>query len=161
MSAVPASGFPSPHSMYLERMQLGDVSGVLEIENDVYPHPWTRGNFVDSINSGYEAWIAHDASGMLIGYFLMMMAVDEAHLLNVSVRGDLQGKGFGRMLLDKIATLARELDATSILLEVRPSNERALAVYQHIGYGQVGRRKAYYPAAKQAREDAIVMRLVL
>ncbi len=147
--------------IFMDRMRPADIASVLAIEIDVYPHPWTRGNFIDSINSEYEAWIARDEEGALMGYFLVMMAIDEAHLLNVSVRRNLHGQGFGRMLLDKIATLAQEMGATSILLEVRPSNIRALAIYRHYGYVQVGLRKGYYPAANKVREDAIVMRFSL
>jgi ribosomal-protein-alanine N-acetyltransferase len=140
-------------------MQTDDLDEVLAIENVVYPHPWSRGNFLDSIYSGYETWTLRDVSGQLVGYFLLMIAVDEAHLLNVSVRKDLHGQGIGRKLLDKIVTVAREKGMASILLEVRPSNEQALGVYRHYGFIKIGIRKGYYPDANQAREDAIVMRL--
>lgn len=140
-------------------MQTDDLDEVLAIENVVYPHPWTRGNFLDSLYSGYETWALRDGSGVLVGYFLLMIGVDEAHLLNVSVRRDLQGQGMGRKLLDKIVAVAQEKGTTSILLEVRPSNEHALAVYRRYGFSQIGIRKGYYPDVNRAREDAIVMRL--
>ncbi len=133
----------------------------MEIENSVYPHPWTRGNFLDSLSSGYEAWVAREQDFRLAGYFLAMPVVDEMHLLNISVRADLQGQGLGRMLLDRVAGLAREQGMSSILLEVRPSNQRALSVYERYGFVRIGLRRAYYPAANNAREDAIVMRLSL
>ena len=90
-----------------------------------------------------------------------MLAVDEAHLLNISVRRDLHGHGVGRLQLDKVVALAKEHGMTSILLEVRPSNQRAFAVYERYGFLRIGNRKGYYPAADGAREDAIVMRLPL
>lgn len=142
-------------------MQVSDLPEVLAIENDVYPHPWTRGNFLDSMYSGYETWTLRDDSGALVGYFLLMLAVEEAHLLNISVRRDLHGKGVGRLQLDKVAEIAREKGMTSILLEVRPSNHRALAIYQRYGFAQIGQRKGYYPAEGNTREDAIVMRYSL
>jgi ribosomal-protein-alanine N-acetyltransferase len=148
-------------SLHFMRMQADDLNEVLDIENDVYPYPWTRGNFLDSLYSGYETWILRDAVGTLAGYFLMMFAVDEAHLLNITVRRGLHGKGIGRLQLDKVASLARERGMTSVLLEVRPSNQRALAVYSRYGFVQIGSRKAYYPAADNTREDAIVMRFQL
>nr|WP_081801454.1 ribosomal protein S18-alanine N-acetyltransferase [Herminiimonas sp. CN] len=138
-----------------------DLDAVTAIENTVYPYPWTRGNFQDALDSGYQAWAARDDAGNLLGYFLLMTAVDEGHLLNISVRGDLQGRGFGRALLERAVSMARELGLTSILLEVRPSNARAIHMYGHYGFVSIGRRKAYYPAAGDAREDAIVMRLSL
>lgn len=143
------------------RMNLDDLGEVQLIENDVYPHPWTRGNFLDSLYSGYETWTVRDASNTLIGYFLLMLVVDEAHLLNITVRRDCQGQGMGRVQLDKVVALAREKGMTSVLLEVRPTNARAQTIYQRYGFTEIGRRKGYYPAADNKREDAIVMRLVL
>lgn len=160
-ASVPEAGASPGFPVYFERMQMLDVDDVMTIEDDVYPHPWTRGNFIDSINSGYDAWVVRNASRVLVGYFLVMLAVDEAHLLNVSVRGDLHGQGIGRTLLDKISALAHDCGMKSVLLEVRPSNTRALAIYRHCGFLQVGLRKAYYPAANNVREDAVVMRRVL
>ncbi|HVK94967.1 MAG TPA: ribosomal protein S18-alanine N-acetyltransferase [Noviherbaspirillum sp.] len=152
---------PSPASMSFSPIGVNDLDEVLLIEKDVYPYPWTRGNFLDSLYSGYEAWALREPSGTLTGYFLLMLAVDEAHLLNISVRRDLQGKGVGRMQLDKAVALAKEKGMSSILLEVRPSNQRALDVYHHYGFIRIGLRKAYYPAGNNMREDAIVMRFSL
>src|SRR5262245_30756687 len=102
MSAIyrVAAASPAASSLQFGRMQLNDLPEVLAIVNYVYPHPWSRGNFLDSMYSGYETWTLRDPSGPLAGYFLMMLAVDEAHLLNISVRRDLHGKGVGRMQLD-------------------------------------------------------------
>lgn len=152
---------PDLSTMRFVPMHVDDLSEVLVIENDIYPHPWTRGNFLDSIYNGYQAWTLREASGALAGYFLVMLAVDEAHLLNISVRRDLHGHGMGRMQLDKIVVLSKEHGMASVLLEVRPSNSRALTVYERYGFTRIGNRKGYYPAASGAREDAIVMRLHL
>lgn len=157
----------------LTPMEQEDLDAVVAIENTVYPYPWTRGNFEDALDSGYLAWVARgevrdieyaaadDATGKVWGYFLLMVAVDEGHLLNISVRADLHRRGIGRELLDRVASMARELGLTSVLLEVRPSNTRAIAIYGHYGFVSIGRRKAYYPAEGNTREDAIVMRLPL
>jgi ribosomal-protein-alanine N-acetyltransferase len=141
-------------------MLLADLDEVCALEQSVYPHPWSRGNFADSLSVGYHAWVLRD-QGELAGYFLLMGALDESHLLNVSVAAQRQGQGLGRYLLDKVAACARGLAAESILLEVRPSNLRALKVYQRYGFAEIGRRKAYYPAHNGLREDAIVMRFTL
>ena len=152
---------PLPPSLSFSPMREDDLTEVLVIENDIYPHPWTRGNFLDSLDSNYETWVLRAASGILVGYFLLMMAVDDAHLLNITVRGGLHGQGIGRLMLDKTVQLARDHHMSAILLEVRLSNERALAVYERYGFFQIGLRKDYYPAANQTREDAVVMRLML
>jgi ribosomal-protein-alanine N-acetyltransferase len=145
----------------LRPMVVDDVDEVHALERSVFPHPWSRANFMDSLASGYDAWVLRDPAGGLAGYFLLMYALDEAHLLDVAVAAPLHGRGVGRYLLDRIAARARAQRMESILLEVRPSNTRALQVYQRYGYVEIGRRKGYYPAHEGRREDAIVMRYVL
>lgn len=144
-----------------EPMAESDLDEVLALENSVYPHPWSRVNFIDSLGSGYQAWVLRDQNRHLLGYFLLMPVVDEAHLLNVAVSAEMQGRGLGRFLLEQLLACARGLSMESVLLEVRPSNTRALEIYQRYGFAQIGRRKGYYPAADRQREDAIVMRLPL
>jgi [ribosomal protein S18]-alanine N-acetyltransferase len=148
-------------SLLMATMRAQDVEEVVAIENQAYPFPWSRGNFLDSLNSGYDAWVMRELDGQIAGYFLAMPVVDEMHLLNITVRPTLQGKKLGRLLLNKVITLAREAKMQSILLEVRPSNPRALAFYQHVGFEQIGIRKNYYPSTGATREDAIVMRLMI
>lgn len=144
-----------------EPMQPTDIEDVLAMEETVYPHPWSRANFLDSLASGYQAWILRDQGGALLGYFLLMAIVDEAHLLNVAVSAERQGQGLGRFLLNQAVACARGLGMESVLLEVRPSNTRALEIYERYGFVRIGLRKGYYPAANQQREDAIVMRFGL
>ncbi|MCU6501412.1 ribosomal protein S18-alanine N-acetyltransferase [Duganella vulcania] len=144
-----------------EPMQQADLPDVVALEESVYPHPWSMANFIDSLNSNYEAWVLRDQQGDLLGYFLLMAIVDEAHLLNVAVSAEKQGQGLGRFLLNQAVACARGLGMESVLLEVRPSNTRALEIYERYGFKQIGRRKGYYPAANQQREDAIVMRFSL
>ena len=139
-------------------MRVTDIEDVVAVERDAYPFPWTRGNFLDSLDSGYEAWVLRDTDDRLLAYFLLMYVVDEVHLLNITVRPDVQGRGLGRMLLDKVTALARDAAMPAVMLEVRPSNQHALSVYRHLGFVQIGVRKQYYPATGATREDAIVMR---
>ncbi len=159
--SVMSSGVGDSMPFRFARMVVDDISTVETIENTVYPYPWTRGNFLDSLYSNYETWVLWSNSDALVGYFLLMPAVDEAHLLNVTVRRDLHGTGIGRYLLDRVCLLSRQLMMTSVLLEVRPSNHRALAIYERYGFSKIALRKNYYPAPNHTREDAIVMRLPL
>lgn len=161
MSALLAAPGTASAPLQLGPMRAVDLTQVLQIENDVYSHPWTRGNFLDALASGYQTRVARTAGQVLIGYFLLLLAVDEAHLLNISVRRDWHGRGVGRLLLDEAVAVARRHQMLSILLEVRPSNPRAAALYRRYGFIQIGLRKNYYPAANNQREDAIVMRLPL
>jgi ribosomal-protein-alanine N-acetyltransferase len=161
-SPIPQLDPPAPAlRLYFYRMRSGDLDDVILIENDLYPFPWTRGNFLDSINSGYETWILRDSRGVLNGYFLLMLSVDDAHLLNITVNRELQGRGIGLLLLDKAKAIVQEKKLSAMLLEVRPSNTRAEKIYQRYGFSRVGVRKGYYPAPNNQREDAIVMKLPL
>lgn len=128
---------------------------VVAVERRAYAHPWTRGNFADSLRSGYQAQMLL-AGDRLIGYFVAMRGVDEVHLLNITVDPVYQGQGWGRVMLDALALWSRSQGAQWLWLEVRTSNLRAQQVYQRYGYRRVGERKHYYPA-ERGREDAIVM----
>ena len=144
----------------LRPMVVGDVDEVHVLECSVFPHPWSRANFMDSLASGYDAWVLRAPAGALAGYFLLMYALDEAHLLDVAVAAPLHGRGVGRYLLDRIAARSRAERMASILLEVRPSNTSAIALYHSEGFNEIGRRPRYYPAAA-GREDALVMAMEL
>jgi len=133
---------------------------VVAIESGAYDHPWTRGNFVDSLRAGYQAQLL-EADGAVIGYFVAMKGVDEVHLLNITVAPSFQGQGWGRVMLDALALWARGQGAQWLWLEARASNARAQRIYEHHGYRRVGERKGYYPGAGGQREDAVVMSLKL
>ena len=136
-------------------MTVRDIDEVLRIEYRVYSHPWSRTNFTDSIHSGYGCWVCR-IGAELVGYFVLMQAVDEAHLLNIAVAEKRQGVGFGARLLRHAMDAARSAGASTLLLEVRPSNEGALSLYRHFGFRQIGVRRGYYPA-QGGREDALVL----
>ena len=141
----------------LEQARLEDV---VAIEEQAYDHPWTRGNFMDSVRAGYQAQVLIAGSQML-GYFVAMKGVDEVHLLNLTVAPQWQGQGWGRVMLDALAQWSRGQGAQWLWLEVRASNERAQMIYASHGYRKVGERKNYYPDAGGKREDAVVMSLKL
>lgn len=136
------------------------LDDVLRIENSAYAHPWTRGNFADSLKSGYQlrALMGGDT---LIGYFVAMEGVEEVHLLNITVAPEFQGQGYGVLLLDALSVWARSRQARWLWLEVRVGNARAMQVYERYGYARVGERKNYYPAHQGQREHAVVMSLKL
>ncbi len=141
------------------RMLAGDLDPVVAIEGAIYPHPWTRGNFADSLAAGYHCWII-ECAGEIAGYTVVMIAAGEAHLLNLSVAASWQRRGIGREALGFVARLARDYGAQQILLEVRPSNIAAIALYVSAGFSELAVRRGYYPAGN-AREDAVVMQLQL
>ena len=139
----------------LAPMSTTDLDEVLVIERAIYTHPWTRGNFADSLRAAYQCWTWR-RDRELIGYFILMVAAGEGHLLNLSVAAAQQRRGHGSALLREAMRMCRERAATQIFLEVRPSNDGAKALYQRFGFEQVAVRPGYYPAY-EGREDALVL----
>lgn len=142
-------------------MTVMHLDEVLAIENVAYTVPWTRGNFIDSIAAGYDAWLLRDARNTLLGYFVAMDGVEEMHLLNLTVAPPLQGRGHAREMLDELVRLCRERHAHALWLEVRVSNARATALYERYGFVPIRVRRGYYPLppGEPGREDATVMSL--
>jgi ribosomal-protein-alanine N-acetyltransferase len=143
----------------LSAMTAADLDEVLDIERAVYSHPWTHGNFIDSMNAGYHCH-TYRLGVELLGYFALIVAVGEAHLLNLSVSAARQRQGIGGALLREAIRIGRERGAQHVFLEVRPSNSPALALYESFGFKRIAERRGYYPA-HQGREDALVLTLEL
>jgi len=141
------------------RMTPADLDEVAAIELDAYPFPWSRGNFADSLSSGYTGMCVRDLHGRLLAYSMLMPVIDEVHLLNLCVARAQQRQGLGAALLAACVDSARVSGFGSMLLEVRPSNLPAIALYERFGFSVIGRRKNYYPAPGGLKEDALVMRL--
>ncbi|WP_349573465.1 ribosomal protein S18-alanine N-acetyltransferase [Azotobacter salinestris] len=131
-----------------------DLDAVLKIEYAAFSHPWTRGIFQDALKS-YECWLMFEGSQQ-VGHGVIQVILDEAHLLNITIKPQSQGRGLGLRLLEHLMTRAREHKASECFLEVRASNGVAYRLYERYGFNEVGRRRDYYPAAG-GREDALVM----
>jgi len=141
------------------RMSAADLDAVAAIEQAAYPHPWTRGNFSDSLEAGYHGWVL-ECGGEIAGYTIVMIAAGEAHLLNLTIGTPWQRRGLGRELLAFMLKLARDYGAKAMLLEVRPSNSAARALYASAGFSEIAVRRDYYPVGG-TREDAILLELPL
>jgi ribosomal-protein-alanine N-acetyltransferase len=131
-----------------------DLDSVAALEASLQAFPWSRGNFADSLLAGYSVWVLR-LGGELIGFSVLMRIIDEAHLLTIGVCKRYQGLGYGARMLRHAMECARLGGANKMFLEVRPSNERAVELYRHFGFHQIGVRKGYYPAVA-GREDALI-----
>ena len=138
-------------------MTSADVDAVMAIETGAYSFPWSRGNFTDSLAVGHWMDVLQDDDEALRGYTVAMPAVDEAHLLNLTVAAPWRRLGHAHMLMDRLEARARAAGLRSIWLEVRVSNDAAQALYRSRGYSERGRRRQYYPTGHARREDAVVM----
>ncbi len=144
----------------LRPMREADLDAVMRIEERAYPFPWTRGIMRDCLQTGYAMWV-QERAGEIVGYGVLSIAVGEAHVLNLCTAPGHEGEGLGRRMLQALLRVARGGGAQRVFLEVRPSNPRAIALYERSGFNEIGRRPRYYPAADHGREDAIVMAMEL
>ncbi len=140
----------------LEEATLDDLETILEIEARAYPIPWSREQMVDIFNQKVIR-MKLLLSGELIGYAFVSIILDEGHLLHITVDPIHHGKRLGRYLLEQVLKLGDSHQLATIFLEVRAGNTPARALYDRIGFNQVGVRKGYYPCNINGREDAIVM----
>lgn len=167
---TPAPAAPPLHPR-LVPMQPDTLPLVCAVEASAHAHPWRQGHFEDSLAAGHWAQLLVAESPAdtprlpdgrcLLGYVVAMPGVDEAHLLNLTTTPQYQRQGWGRHLLQALSAWARSQHAQTLWLEVRASNQSALALYQRTGFVAVGQRRAYYPTHTREREDAVVMRLTL
>jgi len=148
-----------PTIAVLRPMTVSSLDGVIELENAIYPFPWTRGNFVDSLVAGYTAWTLNPVDGVLVGYCVALSGIGEMNLLNITIAPAARRRGHARRIVTELVRVCRSRRESRLWLEVREGNGEAREVYRRLGFAAVGRRKGYYPAPAGLREDAIVMSL--
>lgn len=139
------------------RMLEKDILNVVAIERLVNPSPWSESSFRSELaNPQAHYWVAQIGEA-LVGFAGFWLVIDEAHITNIAVHPDYQGQGIGKSLMSKLIEDAASKGAVCATLEVRKSNEKAIRLYESLGFVQSAIRKAYYP---HNREDAIVMWLM-
>ncbi|MFV2054880.1 MAG: ribosomal protein S18-alanine N-acetyltransferase [Thiohalomonadales bacterium] len=135
-------------------MQESDLKAVMEIEQDVYEFPWTTQIFRDCLRVGYICKVC-ERQDIIVGYSIVSTGAGDAHILNLCVVSNKQNSGYGRKMLQQVLLNLRECSVDTVLLEVRPSNQAAVHLYEDMGFNRIGERRDYYPAVK-GREDAWV-----
>ncbi len=138
-------------------MRPEDLPAVSALEILSYEFPWSSGVFGDCLKVGHSCWVLC-VDQAIAGYGILSTGAGEAHLLNLCVGPDYRSRGLGRHLLGRLLDVARWNRVERVFLEVRPSNLLAKALYESVGFKQIGVRPRYYPA-RNGREDAIVMML--
>lgn len=146
----------SPEGLSLRPMDFTDLDNVALMDARAYPYSWSRNVFADCLRAGYLSRVLL-SNGGIIGYGVISVAAGEAHVLNVCIEPQLQGRGLGGWLMERLMLLAQQHGARSVFLEVRPTNLPAIQLYDRLGFNEIGRRPNYYPADRGRREDALVM----
>ncbi len=136
-----------------------DISPIMEIEQDSFAFPWNPRSFLGELTCKHAySYIVKSIGGMqaekIIAYIFFRLIEEELHILKIAVTPHWRGRGVATWLLQKCFSVALELGATSAFLEVRPSNESAIALYRKEGFRIIGRRPNYYA---DTREDALVL----
>lgn len=144
----------------LRRMQHGELAEVMELEQRAFAHPWSAELLRRELTHDWSTILlaVEPATGRIAGFVIFWVVVDEIHVLNVAVDPVERRKGIARLLLAELLERGRSRGLSMATLEVRRSNEPALALYAGLGFRNVGVRKGYYV---EEREDAIVMTLDL
>jgi ribosomal-protein-alanine N-acetyltransferase len=142
------------NNLTFKPMTLDDVDAVMLLENRVYQFPWTDKIFKDCIRVGYDCWLAK-LEETVVAHAVISVAAGESHILNLSVTENQQGRGIGKQFIQFLLNIARNKRAEIMMLEVRPSNIRAINCYNSAGFNEIGCRKDYYPAPN-GKEDALL-----
>ena len=141
----------------IKRMTLSDLPEVIVIERASYHEPWTEAIFKDCLATRYECRVLREKKAML-GYFMFSCVLDEAHLLNIAVHPDHRSKGHARFMMNSLINELKRFKINALYLEVNRNNPGAIAIYESLGFKQIGLRKGYY-SVRHGREDALVYRL--
>jgi ribosomal-protein-alanine N-acetyltransferase len=142
----------------IEAMRKRDLAQVLEIEQAVFPVPWSRESFRHELGNPCACNRVARHGSEIAGYVCARVVAGELKVNNIAVRDAWRRQGVGARLLASVLELAQAEQCDEATLEVRSSNIAALTLYRRFGFRQVGRRKAYY---QDTGEDAILMTKVL
>jgi ribosomal-protein-alanine N-acetyltransferase len=144
------------------RVGEADLPRLMEIERDAFLHPWSEQQLRSELSNAWSVMLAAEGgeggAGRMAGYVIVWVVHDELHVLNVATAPEARRRGVGRALMEEAHALGRSRGCRLVTLEVRRSNAAAIALYQALGYRQVGMRPRYYA---EENEDALLMSLDL
>lgn len=140
--------------MIVRRMEEKDIPQVVAIEESTFHDPWSAQSFLCESKRESNIYIVVEDRGSVVGYCGLWGVVGEGQITNVAIREDCRNQGIGKRMLTELIRLGRELELESFTLEVRESNERAIHLYESLGFRSVGTRKDFYT---HPNENAIIM----
>lgn len=135
-------------------MRSGDVPAVAELEAQIFSQPWSAQGFLDALALPDTVFLVAEEEHRILGYIGMYLSIDEGEITNVAVTPDARRRGVGQELLLQIKREAKQRAVGRLVLEVRTSNEGAIALYEKNGFSVAGVRKGFY---EHPKEDAYIM----
>lgn len=139
-------------------MRPEDIDAVMRVENACFPMPWSPRVFLEELSRPQAHIDLLRVNGQVVAFINYWTVLDELHLLNVATHPEARRFGHARRLMDHMLAFAHQHACRVIMLEVRRSNENALALYRSYGFRGVGVRPGYY---SDNGEDALLMNLEL
>ncbi len=141
--------------MIIRQMQIGDVSAIAELEKICFSDPWSENSIASELNNRLSYWLVAEEDGVVVGYIGSQTVLDAADIMNLAVSPNHRQQGIGQALIQKLVSHLQQSGVIALLLEVRVTNTPAIALYEKMGFVQVGRRPKYY---HNPREDALILR---
>mgnify|MGYP005843645739 CR=1 FL=1 len=150
---------PTPPLVY-SLATAADLGDIIKIEQDSFPSPWPPQFFLAELAQPHSttllARLPASAGGLLLGYIIFWVLLDEMHILNLAVSPPWRRRGIARSLLREALHRAQARGCTTAWLEVRPSNQAARQLYHSLGFRLITTRKRYYD---DTGEDALILTL--
>ena len=141
--------------MEIIAMNLTHVPAIAQLEKLCFSDPWSENSVASELKNPLSLWLVAMEGDRLAGYIGSQSVEGEVDMMNVAVAPDLRRRGVAEGLCLALADALRQRGVHSLSLEVRASNEGAIALYEKLGFAQVGRRPGYY---RHPKEDALIMR---
>ena len=141
--------------MIIRKMNIGDVPSIAKLETVCFSDPWSEKSIASELDNRLSYWLVAECDGAIVGYVGSQSVLDSADMMNIAVAPEYRRKGIGKMLINTLTEHLHRKGIRFLLLEVRVSNASAIALYESLGFEQVGKRPRYY---HNPREDALILR---
>lgn len=141
--------------MILEKMNASHVARIAELEKICFSDPWSEKSVASELDNKLSCWLVAVEADAVAGYIGSQTVCGETDMMNVAVHPDHRRKGIAEALILALIGELKSMDSHCLTLEVRASNAPAIALYEKLGFSEIGRRKNYY---RNPREDALILR---
>lgn len=140
--------------MIILPMNESHVAQIAELEKICFSDPWSENSVASELNNPLSVWMVAEENGIVCGYVGSQTVLDETDMMNIAVHPDFRRKGIAAALIAELVRLLKERGSRILRLEVRESNAPAIALYETMGFTQLGLRKNYY---RNPKENALIL----
>ena len=141
--------------MRIETMNAAHVAQIAQLEKICFSDPWSERSIASELDNQLAFWLVATEGETVAGYIGSQTVMDETDMMNVAVHPDFRRQGIAEALIHSLVEQLKAMGSHCLTLEVRASNAPAIALYEKLGFSEIGRRKNYY---RNPREDALILR---